>query len=106
MVILASMHRVEPADDQNLPVCAQGCHVIAAPPLSPNQSFSTTLCPSSWPADAVKSLKERVSLSNTLVASQNTSTGALPRFSPVQADRRRSGVTEKYSQAQGSGSGA
>jgi hypothetical protein len=54
----------------------------------------------------VKSLKERVSLSNALVASQNTSTGALPRFSPVQADRRRSGVTEKYSQGQGSESGA
>ena len=27
----ARMHRVEPADDQNLPVCAQGRHVIAAP---------------------------------------------------------------------------
>jgi hypothetical protein len=51
-------------------------------------------------------VERRVSLSNALVASQNTSTGALPRFSPVQADRRRSGVTEKYCQAQGSGSGA
>ncbi len=44
MVIRASMHRVEPADDQNLPVCAKRCHVIAAPQSFPYKSVSTTLC--------------------------------------------------------------
>jgi hypothetical protein len=70
--------------------------------LSPNQSFSTTLCPSAWPADAVKSLKAGFRC-RTPWWRRRTPAGALPRFSPVQPDRRRSGVTEKYSQARGSG---
>src|SRR4029078_2342476 len=56
----ARTHRVESADDQKLPVCSQGRHVIAAPRRLKHQSSSTTWVPSSWPADAVKSLKEGV----------------------------------------------
>jgi hypothetical protein len=96
------MHRVESADDQNLPVCAHGC--LLNPTSISGPVIQYDVMSSSWPADAVKSLKERVSLSNTLVASQNISTGALPsrRFRPIGD----APVSQRNTQAQGSGSGA
>ena len=55
----ARTHRVEPADDQNLPVCANAA-MSSQRPLSLSPIIQYDVGPSSWPADAVKSLNEGV----------------------------------------------